>query len=509
MTRLLILSLSLFALGCQSKNKPPNIVLILADDLGWSDIGSYGSEIATPNLDYLAQNGTRFTQFYNTAKCFPSRACLLTGVYAQDCGYDRTHRNPIQNAVTIGEVLRRAGYRTYWSGKHHGLENPITIGFDRYYGLKDGACNHFNPGLQQPDKRSPARKRDDRSWCIDSLCYQPYTPEAEDFYTTDYFTNYGIEFLEDAKMHEQPFLLYLAYTAPHDPLMAWEEDIAKYKGQYDEGYAAIRQARFERQKELGIIDENVILSAPTYANWDTMNVEQQQFEIDKMEVYAAMIDRMDQNIGRVLQKLEELDLDDNTLIIFTSDNGASAEVVKLATDNDNAEIGGVDRWVSLGSDWANVSNTPFRYYKNDSYEGGIRTPLIAYWKGRIEGKRFSSFPGHFIDLMPTFIELAQTTYPEDTTLTPLRGESLVPALLNEQEERTQPLFWQWQRGMAVRVKDWKIVKQNDDDWELYDLEDDPNERKNIAATFPNQVARLDSLYQEWWSKYNSKAISIQ
>ncbi|MEM1326919.1 MAG: arylsulfatase [Bacteroidota bacterium] len=500
MSKYLFCLLPLFVWTCRSTTEePPNIVLILADDLGWSDIGSYGSEVKTPHLDHLAENGLRFTQFYNTAKCFPSRACLLTGVYAQDCGYDRTYINPIQQAVTIGEVLRRAGYRTYWSGKHHGVENPITIGFDRYYGLKDGACNHFNPGSQRPDEAQPAQKRNNRSWCIDSLCYVPYTPESEDFYTTDYFTNYGLEFLEDAKAHDQPFLLYLAYTAPHDPLMAWTEDIEKYEGIYDEGYTAIREARFERQRALGMVGKDAVLSEAAYADWDTLDATSQQFEIDKMEVYAAMIDRMDQNIGRVLQKLESLDLEDNTLIIFVSDNGASAEVVNLSTDNDTATVGTMDRWVSLGSDWANVSNTPFRFYKNYSYEGGVRTPMIAYWKDHIEANAISDFPGHFIDLMPTFIELAQTEYPKDTTLTPLRGESLVPALLDGQQERTQPLFWQWQAGSAVRKDNWKIVRHGvEGKWELYDLESDPDERENMATTFPNQVSQLDSLYQNWW-----------
>ena len=243
-------------ISCQDKktggetesNTKPNIIFISADDLGWSDSGCYGSEVQTPNIDKLGEGGLRFTRFHNTSKCFPSRACLLTGVYAQQSNYHETHRNPITNAVTLGEVLRTAGYRTLWSGKHHGLENPVTRGFDRYYGLKDGACNYFNPGNQRPGEGAPARKgqpgnKTVRSWCIDSTMFAPYTPEAKDFYTTDYFAKYAINWLEEYKNEEQPFFLYLAFTAPHDPLMAWPEDIAKYKGKNNQGYTPVRLAR--------------------------------------------------------------------------------------------------------------------------------------------------------------------------------------------------------------------------------------------------------------------------
>ena len=234
---LFIFSLFIFT-SCQEKQQKPNIILIAADDLGWSDIGCYGSEVQTPNLDKLGEGGMRFTQFHNTSKCFPSRACLLTGVYAQQNGYAKTYNDPITNAVTLGEVLRTAGYRTLWSGKHHGLENPVTRGFDRYYGLKDGACNYFNPGNQRPEKallraKGKPGNKNQRWWCIDSVMYHPYTPEAKDFYTTDYFTNYALGWLDEYKNEKKPFFLYLAYTAPHDPLMAWPEDIAKYKGKYD------------------------------------------------------------------------------------------------------------------------------------------------------------------------------------------------------------------------------------------------------------------------------------
>jgi len=493
--------------SCEEKSETPvkpNIILISADDLGWSDIGCYGSEVQTPNLDKLGEGGLRFTRFHNTSKCFPSRACLLTGVYAQQSNYHEHHRNPITNAVTLGEVLRTAGYRTLWSGKHHGLENPIYRGFDHYYGLKDGACNFFNPGEQRPGEGAPARKgapgnKRDRSWCIDSVMYQPYTPEADDFYTTDYFTNYALDWLEEYKSEEKPFFLYLAYTAPHDPLMAWPEDIAKYEGKYDNGYETIRQNRYKKQQEMGLIDEDYNLSDPTFAAWNELPDSVREDEIRKMEVYAAMIDRMDQNIGRVLNKLEETGKLENTLIMFVSDNGASAEMVRIA--DDYGEIGSMTLWSSLGGDWANVGNTPFRYYKNYSYEGGINTPFIAWWPGKIEAGTFSEFSGHFIDFMPTLVEITGAEYPEnfnDQQITPMQGKSLLPVFNGEDVQRDKPIFWEWSDGQAAYNNSWKIVKEGlDNPWDLYNLEDDPTETNNLAEQHPEKVEELDQLFTEW------------
>lgn len=493
--------------SCEEKSETPpkpNIILISADDLGWSDIGCYGSEVQTPNLDKLGEGGLRFTRFHNTSKCFPSRACLLTGVYAQQSNYHKTHRNPITHAVTLGEVLKTAGYRTLWSGKHHGLENPVTRGFDRYYGLKDGACNYFNPGEQRPGEGVPARKgkpgdKNQRWWCIDSVMYHPYTPEADDFYTTDYFTNYALDWLEEYKTEEKPFFLYLAYTAPHDPLMAWPEDIAKYEGKYNNGYESIRQARYKKQMEMGLIDEGYSLSEPTYSSWDELPDSVRKDEIRKMEVYAAMIDRMDQNIGRVLNKLKETGQLENTLIMFVSDNGASAEMVRI--EDDYGEIGTMTLWSSLGGDWANVGNTPFRYYKNFSYEGGINTPFIAWWPGKIEAGTFTEFPGHFIDFMPTLVEITGAEYPEnfnDQQIMPMQGKSLLPVLRGEDVQRDKPIFWEWSNGRAVYHNSWKIVKEGlNNPWDLYNLEDDPTETNNLAAQHPEKVEELDRIFTEW------------
>ena len=500
---ILSLVLSLLFHSC-SKPELPNIILIAADDLGWSDLGCYGSEISTPNIDQLAKQGIRFTQFHNTSKCFPSRACLLTGVYAQQNGYSKTYTEPLKNAVTLGEVLREAGYITLWSGKHHGVENPIYRGFDHYYGLKDGACNHFNPGVQRPGEGVPARKswtgeKAKRAWCIDSMMYTPYTPESSDFYTTDYFTHFALEWLDEYRNDKRPLFLYLAYTAPHDPLMAWPEDIQKYEGKYNCGYDAIREERYAKQLETGLIDETYKLSMATYPDWDTLDAEIKSEEIRKMEVYAAMIDRLDQNIGRVLKSLEETGRSKNTLIIFVSDNGASAEMVRL--DDDYGEIGTLTRWSSLGPQWANVSNTPFRYYKNYSYEGGINTPLIAHWPGQIAPGTFSRFPGHFIDIMATFLDITGATYPEEfngTGITPLQGESLMPALRGEESTRSKALFWEWSNGQAIREGDWKLVRWGkENSWDLYDLSEDPTETNNLASDFPERVETMEKQFLEW------------
>lgn len=508
-----ILFLSLFFLNsCMQKqlnedentSAKPNIILICADDLGWSDIGCYGSEVQTPNIDNLAEGGMRFTLFHNTSKCFPSRACLLTGVYAQQNGYSKNFKQPITNAVTLGEVLKTAGYRTLWSGKHHGLENPVTRGFDRYYGLKDGACNYFNPGNQRPGEGAPARKgapgnKTVRSWCIDSVMYNPYTPEAKDFYTTDYFTNYALGWLDEYKNEEQPFFLYLAYNAPHDPLMAWPEDIAKYKGKYNDGYEKIRIARYQKQLEMGLIDKTYQLSDPTYQNWESLDDSVRSVEIRKMEVYAAMIDRLDQNIGRVLTKLKEIGKDNNTLILFVSDNGASAEMVNVS--DDYGEIGTMTRWTSLGENWANVGNTPFRFFKNYSYEGGINTPLIAYWPGKIKSNTFSGFPGHFVDMMATLVDITGAEYPAEFNnqqITPMQGQSLLPVFKGESANREKPIFWEWRNGQAVYSNFYKIVKEGfDNPWELYNLEDDPTETKNIAGQNPEKVKELEKLFDDW------------
>jgi len=497
--------------GCSSpvaeKPSQPNILLILVDDMGWSDIGCYGGEIQTPNLDALAENGIRFNQFHNTSKCFPSRACLITGVYAQQCGFGKDFKNPISNAVTLGEVLQTAGYRTLWSGKHHGRENPFDRGYDRYYGLRDGASNHFNPGLQREGEGIPAQKgwKDNkfRTFAIDDSLISPYTP-PRDFYTTDYFTNYALQWLDEYKDEDKPFFLYLAYTAPHDPLMAWPEDIKKYENTYKVGYEEIRKARVLKQKNMGLLDERYPLSASTYPAWDDLTEAERAEKSLVMAVYAAMIDRVDQNIGRILSKLSELEKDKNTLILFMSDNGSSSEVVTLPGEG---EIGTLTRWTSLKGEWANVSNTPFRYFKNYSHEGGINTPLIASWyDGIVEPGRVSDYLGHFIDIMPTLMDISGAKYPttfKGQDITPYQGESLLPVMKGESLKRSAPLFWQWRNGKAVRNGKWKLVSFGKDaPWELYDMDTDRTETMNLAERHPEILEELSSLWKAWAIEVN-------
>ncbi len=482
------------------KNEKPNIILICADDMGWSDLGCYGSEVHTPNLDSLAHNGIRFTNFHNTSKSFPSRACLLTGLYAQQCNMAQ-HHDSLKNSITLGEFLKSAGYRTLASGKHHGLENLYHRGFDHYYGLRDGCCNFFNPGDQREGEPKPVRKKwaYPRKWCIDDSTYAPYTPTEKDFYTTDYFTKYALKWLDEPQDENKPFFLYLAYTAPHDPLMAWPEDIEKYLGKYKEGYEAIRKKRYEKQLANGLLNEKYELSTPEYDPWQDLSEEEKITQDSVMAVYAAMIDRMDQKIGEILAKLREKGEADNTLIMFVSDNGASSEVVNIQGPG---SIGSMSRWTSLGLDWANVSNTPFRYYKNFSYEGGIRTPFIAYWpKGIKNPGRVNNFPGHFIDFMATFVDLTGAEYPatfNNKKVLPYEGMSFLPVFEGRELTREQPLFWQWGQGKAMLKDQWKIVKHgNDSTWNLYDMTADPSEINDLAEKYPDKVQEMDKAYNQW------------
>ena len=480
----------------------PNVLMILADDLGYSDLGCYGSEIPTPNLDRLAAGGVRFTQCTNTSKCFPSRASLLTGCYAQAIGMDRSPAK-IVGAPTIGELLREAGYRTLFSGKHHGTENPYDRGFDRYFGLRDGACNYFNPGLAREGEPAPAQKRKDRAWCVDGETLRPFTPTSPDFYTTDAFTDAALGWLEEYAEEERPFFLYVSYNAPHDPLQAPQVDIDRHVGVYEAGYEVIRGARWMRQREMGMFGEGVSLSEEDHPEWSTLPAEEQADQVLRMQVYAAMVDRMDRNIGRLITKLEQLGELDNTLILFASDNGGSAEIVKIG----KGEIGNIDRWSSLGGRWANVSNTPLRKYKNHSFEGGICTPLIVHGPGIVgDPGGFIREPCHLFDLVPTFLELGAAERPDTWSgerAAPLAGTSLVPLLEGKPFARTEPIFYEWGRGRAVRDGRWKLVTpKKGAPWELYDLEKDRVESVDVAAEHPEVVTRLAGAWDRWREAVN-------
>ena len=514
--RFLISLILLFSLSnCNKKldaKITPNVILILVDDMGFSDLGAYGSEIATPNIDRLAYEGVRFSNAYNTSKCFPSRACILTGLYSQQIGYHQTFRLKMENAITLGELFKTAGYTTLWSGKHHSIENPVTRGFDHYSGLLDGASNHFNPGLKREGEGQPAQKGlkqtpvSYRNWVIEGEVITPYTP-TKDFYSTDVFTDYALNWLGQIESKD-PFFLYLSYTAPHDPLMAWPKDIEKYKDRYGEGYEVIRKQRFEKQKQLGVLPKNAVLSEAEHANWDSLNTEEKVEESKTMAVYAAMIDRLDQNIGRILDKLDQQGKLNNTLIIFTSDNGGSSEVVNIP--GGTGEIGASTNWKSLGKNWANVSNTPYREYKNWSHEGGIKTPLIAYWPNQIKNKGFiSQKPVHFIDFLPTLQELSGADYPASINgdvIFPSPGKSFLPQILGDtSSKRDDPIFWQWRKGKAIRHNNWKLVAHRDV-WELYNLEADPVEEINLIDKEIEKVAELKSLYEDWADQYEMSSL---
>ena len=499
--------------NCQkapSQSSSPNVILILVDDMGYSDLGAYGSEIATPNIDRLAFEGLRFTNAYNTSKCFPSRAAILTGLYSQQTGYHKSFRQPLRNAITLGELFQSAGYTTLWSGKHHSTENPVNRGFDHYSGLLDGAANHFNPGLKREGEGQPAQKGltktpiSFRNWVIEGEIFNPYTPKSKAFYSTDVFTDYALDWMEQIES-EKPFFLYLSYTAPHDPLMAWPEDIEKYKGRYSEGYEVIRNQRFEKQKQLGILPDNTVLSRAEHSNWENLSVTEKAKESRTMAVYAAMIDRLDQNIGRILKKLEQEGKLNNTLILFTSDNGGSSEVVDLP--GGYGEIGTLTHWKSLGKNWANVSNTPYREYKNWSHEGGIKTPLIAYWPKQIKNKGLVTHQAvHFIDFLPTLQEVAGADYPKKlngNVIIPSPGKSFLSQIIGDAfTERNDPIFWQWQHGKAVRDGNWKLVAYKGE-WELYNLKNDPVEEKNLVQEEPEKAEGLKKLYAEWAKQFRT------
>ena len=487
----------------------PNIVVIMADDMGYSDIGPYGSEIRTPNLDELARGGIRFRQFYNNAKCSPTRASLLTGLYPHQAGMgDLANGTPGEpgpyqgylpsTSVTIAEVLRGAGYRTYMSGKWHVGDLPEhwphSRGFDRYFGLISGATSFFEL-LREPG-RSRQMVLEDELW----------QPEGEGFYATDAYNDYAAERIRQHRREhaERPFFLYVAHTAPHFPLHALPEDIARYETRYAAGWDTLRQERYRRMQALGVIDERYPFPArpESIPAWEQADGKDEWSRL--MAVYAAMIDRMDQGIGRILRALEETGVRDNTLVLFLSDNGATAEAVAGRGLNDPAvPIGARGSYVAYLEPWAHVSNTPFRLYKNWVHEGGIVTPLIANWpRGIARSGGFTDAVGHVIDIMPTVLELAGSAYPvtlQGGPILPMQGRSLVPVFAGRTLERGAPLYWAYGGNWAIRDGDWKLVHdgRHPDRVELFNLRNDPVEGHDRAGEDPERVAALRTRWQAW------------
>lgn len=527
--------------------KQPNIIVIMADDMGYTDIGCYGSEIHTPVLDKLAENGLRFTQFYNTSRCCPTRAALLTGLYSHqagiglmtgDRGYEAYRGDLNDKSVTIAEALRPSGYRTYMSGKWHVTRHtgpkadrynwPLQRGFDRFYGTITGAGSFYDPATLCRGNTYITPENDSE--------YQPET-----FYYTDAISDQSVTYIKDHfEAHaDRPFFLYVAHTSAHWPMHALEDDIEKYKGVYDNGYAPIREARYQKAIEKGVINEAWPMSKGT-VNWEKF--PHQEWDIRCMEVYAAMVDRMDQGIGKIVDQLEKNEALDNTILIYLQDNGGCAEGYGRADNSakkdrfdfkpfgpDDLQTkiwppmqtrdgrwvrtgpetmpGAEDTFVAYGVGWANASNTPFRGYKHDGYEGGISTPFIVHWPSGISPDQLGgtvSSPTHLIDLMPTFIEAAKTEYPDkvaDQNIQPMEGVSLVPTFSGGRIERSAPLGFEHHGNLALREGRWKIVsayrKDTPTKWELYDMETDRTEQNDLASQNPDKLNELVGKWQAW------------
>lgn len=533
----------------------PNIIVIMSDDMGYSDLGCFGGEIQTPNLDALAEKGLRFTQFYNTARCCPTRASLLTGLYAHQAGIGHMVDSRAesvgeayagelsQRAVTIAEVLKTAGYNTYMAGKWHVTKKtspanesdkrnwPLQRGFERFYGTIHGAGSFFDPNTLVRDNTF-----------VSPFADPEYQPEL--FYYTDAINDHAARFITEHAQtaKDRPFFLYVAHTAAHWPMHARDSDIRKYSGRYDEGYDAIRSARLAKMKALGLLDPRWKIS-PQAGDWSL--VEDKAWEARCMEVYAAMVDCMDQGIGRLIETLKKNGQFENTLILYLQDNGGCAEPMgrnkSFQARSDKATLPGLpatslqpdmipkqtrdgyqvrqgkgvmpgpaDTYIGYGRSWANVSNTPFREYKHWQHEGGISTPLIAHWPAGISAKcngKLESGAGHLIDVMATCVDLAKATYPQEFKNNPiqaLEGISLRPAFEGVSINRQTPLFWEHEGNRAIRMGQWKLVSKYPGDWELYDLEVDRTEMVDLAGIHSARVQAMSGLWEAWADRVGVK-----
>ena len=538
--RLLLIFLSAAIAVTQVQSAPPNLIYILADDMGFSDIGCYGGEIDTPNLDALAKGGLRFTQFYNTARCCPTRAALLTGLYPHQAGIghmmeDRQMEgyrgNLNKKCVTIAEALKPAGYKSYAVGKWH-VTNvthpksdadkfnwPLQRGFDRFYGTTHGAGSFFDPNTLTRDNQY----------------ISPFTdPEypADDYYYTDAISDHASRFIREHDQ-EKPFFLYVAYTAAHWPMHAKERDIAKHKGRYAKGYEAVRKARYEKMLKEGVI------TAGSTTNWplppDMGEKEFWEWDQRNMEVFAAMVDNMDQGIGRIMEALKDSGQYENTLICYLQDNGGCAEgmgrggagsarsekatLPRLSSDYLQPDMipkqtrdgfpmrqgkgvmaGAGDTYIGYGEAWATVSNTPFRKHKHWTHEGGISTPLIAHWPAGITRKgELESTPGHLIDLMATAVDLSKTTYPANVK--PMEGRSLAPLFTGGRIER-EAIYWEHEGNRAVRMGDWKLVAEHAKPWELYNIARDRSEQHDLSQQETERVNQMAALYVAYAKRAN-------
>ena len=483
----------------------PNIIVIMADDMGYSDIGCFGGEIQTPNLDLLAADGVRFSEFYNTGRCCPTRASLLTGRYphqagigwmtnegsdrGQDYGYPSYTGELNRSSLTFAETLSNAGYRTLMAGKWHvgtfaGMW-PIDRGFERFYGLIRGASNHFKP---HPDKLLMEGRR-------------PIAP-GEDFYSSDSFTDAAISYVRESRERSaDPFMLYLSFTAPHWPVHAPDEDIERYRGKYDAGWEPMRATRHARMKELGILRPDCELSPLDVKAWEETDPERREVLAHRMAIYAAMVDRLDQNVGRLISTLKELGVFEDTLILFFADNGGCAEGGLMGGSPDEMVGGREGYFLTYGKGWANASNTPFRMYKHWVHEGGIASPFIAHWPAGIKEKgAIRHEPCHLIDIAPTLYELSGARYPKShagVEIGELEGVSLTPLFRGGDINRAEPIFFEHEGNRAVRDGAWKLVARHGKPWELFKIDEDRSEQRDLAKDEPERLTEMVSKYELW------------
>lgn len=515
------LALSSFVYSCslqnqeKSKLNKPNIVLILADDMGFSDLGCYGGEINTPNLDLLAKEGVRYSQFYNAARCCPTRASLLTGVYPHqagmgwmtnaDLGTPQYRGDLSKNVVTIAELLKGAGYNTYMTGKWHlsstrkddaGINDnwPVQRGFDRFFGIVGGAGNYF---------RLPVFS--------DNVKYQ----SPDNFYFTNAISDSSVMFIANHfnRHPSNPMFMYVAYTAPHWPLHALDEDIKKYEGIYEAGWDTLRENRLKKQYKIGLWEKNIVLSQrdEKVPSWNSLSLAEKKDFARRMAIYAAQVDAMDQGIGRIVKKLKEINQLDNTVIFFLADNGGCAEYISSGKSKD-LTTNLANTWESYRINWANVSNTPFREYKHWIHEGGIHTPFIVHWPNGIDKSLNNGFIrdyGHITDIMATCAELSLAKYPEEyngNQIMMMQGTSLLPHFSKKANKRG-PIFWEHEANIGMREGKWKLVAKTPENGtfdpaklELYNLAEDPAELKNLAGVYPE---KLNSMYKAWeaWAQY--------
>lgn len=459
-----------FLAGASAQDRP-NILLIMVDDLGFADLGCYGSEIQTPHIDRLASNGLRLTQFYNTAKCHSSRLSLLSGQYSHYAGEE-----DFRNAVTIAQVLKSAGYSASMTGKWHLDNEPTDYGFDQYWGHISGSTDFF---------------KGDDTFRMNGEAWNDFD---DGFYTTEANVDFSIQFLNMALETDKPFFHYIAFNTPHYPLQAPKEDIEKYLGRYDAGWEVLREERLVKQKLLGLFpaDQELPPLPHHVPAWNSLTEKQRQLESFRMAIYAAMVDNLDQNIGRLIAYLKEKGVYENTLILFVSDNGACPFERSEHLDIPPWKAGS---WYLYDASWATVGNTPFKHYKQTQHEGGIASPFIAHWPGKI--KNPGSLHGelsHLIDVMATCIEVAGAEYPKRKGLNPLQGKSLAPILKGGKRTGHDELFFIFSNCRALRQGDWKLVSFYGHKWELYHMAKDRTEQNDLAASNPE---RVNAMAKRW------------